>query len=114
MFKFSYRPSERIWDNSILTKRLARYRDILLGKRVARYLIAKKLAVEEFESSNLDNIWKTHEKARSKFRILLKEIDTDKIKIDDLKNPEISFLDLKAILADNMLKIVIFVKGDAE
>ena len=57
MFRFRYRPSERIWDNSILTKRLARYRDILLGKRVARYLIAKKIAVEEFEGRNVLKIF---------------------------------------------------------
>ena len=106
MFRITRMPSESIWQDSLLSERLARYRAICKGKKFARYLIAKKIPINSFDESETDikKMWKLHEEAHLQFNDLLKQLDAENLILEELKNPEINYLDLKAKIADKMLE----------
>lgn len=106
MFRLIRMPSESIWQDPVLAERLARYVAIFKGKKIARYLIAKKIPIDRLseEENNLEKMWKMHKEARFKFNKLLKEIDDDKSKLEDIYDPKTSFIDLKVKLAGKILE----------
>jgi putative pyruvate formate lyase activating enzyme len=102
---FLYRPdAANVWKNAEVCKRYARYRGILDGKRNARYLIVKKIAIKDSLDQSLDKLWKVHEKAAEEFKVLLKKVDNEEVDFKELPTPETSFLDLKEKIAYEMLK----------
>ncbi|MHA1969037.1 MAG: radical SAM protein [Candidatus Hodarchaeales archaeon] len=106
MFRLVRMPSESIWKDPILTERLARYKSIFKGEKIARYLIAKKISIEGLtdEENKIDKMWELHKKARMEFNLLLKEVDEKKVELDEISDPDLSFLDLKVKLAFRILE----------
>lgn len=102
--------ADRVWQDPEVCQRFSRYYDIMHNKRIARYLIAKRVPVEELvcESSYveipLEKLWAEHDTAVSRFRALLKQIDAEKIDYNSLDTPNYSFLDLKADILRHVLK----------
>ncbi|MHA1502254.1 MAG: hypothetical protein ACTSSB_10435 [Candidatus Heimdallarchaeota archaeon] len=102
---FLFRPdATNVWKNQKVVRRYQRYRDILDGKKTARYLIAKSIPVDIALDSPLEKLWKAHEKASITFTKTLSKIDENKLSINDTPKPEISFVDLKEKIAFEMLK----------
>lgn len=106
MFRLVRMPSESIWKDPVLTERLARYKTIFQGEKIARYLIAKKIPIEGLSKgeNQIKKMWELHKKARMRFSTLLKEVDEKKVKLEEIINPELSFLDLKVKLALKILE----------
>ena len=102
---FLYRPdAANVWKNEKVQQRYKRYKGILDGKRTARYLISKRLAVESDLDLPLDKLWKLHDNAANEFPKLLAKIDTEGFEIKNLPIPNTSFLDLKEKIALEILK----------
>ena len=80
--------------------------------KLARYLIAKKTPiVEEFgEDSPMEKLWFLHEITQGKFDSLLEKMNEFAgkgeafKKLDELKTPKVSYLDLKALIAERILE----------
>ncbi|MHA2136795.1 MAG: radical SAM protein [Candidatus Hodarchaeales archaeon] len=99
-------PSESIWKDPLLSKRLARYRAICQGTKMARFLIAKKTPVDYLDDSENDvkELWKIHKEVQFNFKELLKDIDKGNLVLKNIKTPEMSFMDLKVKIADMILE----------
>ena len=102
---FISRPdATNVWKNEEVIRRYQRYRDILDGKKTARYLIAKSIPVDITLDKPLDELWKAHEKASVVFNTTLEKIDSNKMSINEITKPTISFVELKEKIAYEMLK----------
>ena len=103
---FLYRPdAAKVWENEEVCKRYPRYKALLDGKKIARYLIAKKTTIEiSLEKKSLEQLWKIHEKPAKEFKKLIKKIDSNEINFNDLPTPKTSFLDLKEKIANKTLE----------
>ena len=101
-----------VWELDDVKKRLGRYFNIMQDTRLARYLIAKKtpLVGEIDEDSTMEKLWFLHESARGKFESLLEKMDEFEgegeafKKLEELETPKVSFLDLKALIAERILE----------
>ena len=80
---FILRPdATNVWKNKTVCKRYSRYKGILDGNRIPRYLITKKIGIETSLDEPLNVLWKAHEQAAKEFKKLIKNIDSGKITID--------------------------------
>jgi putative pyruvate formate lyase activating enzyme len=102
---FLFRPdATNVWKDQKVVQRYQRYRDILDGKKTARYLIAKKVSVDIAVDSSLEELWKSHEKATTDFNEIIQKIDTETLSVNDLPKPKVSFVDLKEKIANEILR----------
>ncbi len=85
-------------------KSLARYFAVMEGKFPARFLVSKRVKVKIDLSASDEDLWRAHERGLNDFRQLLTDIDKGKTKLENLKRPEPSLLDLKVELARRILK----------
>ena len=85
-------------------KSLARYFAVMEGKLPARFLVCKRVKVRTNLSASDEELWRAHERGLKEFRKLLSRINAGKAKLEDLKKPETSLLDLKVELAKRILK----------
>ncbi|NHJ03321.1 MAG: radical SAM protein [Candidatus Heimdallarchaeota archaeon] len=102
---FIFRPdAANVWENSKVVERYSRYKGILDGKKIARYLITKKIPVEISETDSLEKLWIEHDKIGKKYIEIISQIDNGNLMIQELETPKISFLDLKEKIAWKMLR----------
>ncbi|MGC9778121.1 MAG: radical SAM protein [Candidatus Heimdallarchaeota archaeon] len=102
---FLYRPdAANVWKNEEIRKRYKRYRGILDGTNIPRYLITKKISANFSFDDSIKELWKIHDKAAKKFNETIKKIDKEEISFEDLEVPGLSFLDLKEHIAHEILK----------
>jgi putative pyruvate formate lyase activating enzyme len=85
-------------------KSLQRYFAVMEGKLPARFLVCKRVGVRSELSASDEELWSAHERGLKEFRKLLSRIDAGKAKLEDLKRPKTSLLDLKVELARRILK----------
>ncbi len=85
-------------------KSLARYFAVMEGKLPARFLVCKRVEVKIDLSTSDEELWRAHERGLKEFRRLLSRIDEGKVKLEELKQPDVSLLDLKVELAKRILK----------
>jgi len=83
---------------------LRRYFAVMEGKLPARFLVCKRVNVNVDLSASDEELWGAHERGLNEFRKLLTDIDKDKTKLENSKQPEPSLLDLKVELAKRILK----------
>ncbi len=93
-----------IWGNSEVKKRLNHYYEVMKDLRPAKYRVVKKIDVEE-NPSNLETkeLWNLHKKASKIFKQTYYDIIREKEKLEDIPEPEYSFLDLKIELVKRMI-----------
>jgi putative pyruvate formate lyase activating enzyme len=82
---------------------LGRYIKIIRDQLPAKFMISKRLAVNFNPASSEDVLWRAHAAAMRKFRALERQIDAGKAKLEDIKTPRQSLLDLKIALADKIM-----------
>ncbi|MHA2171497.1 MAG: radical SAM protein [Candidatus Kariarchaeaceae archaeon] len=105
IFRLLRPDSLSVWKDPVVLTRFNRYKSIIDGEKLARYLIAKKTPINiELHDLALDEAWDSHEKARISFNKFLMQIDEGKTNFDTLPVPSPSFFDLKVWLAKNVLK----------
>lgn len=94
-----------VWQDPIVLTRFKRYKSIIDGEKVARYLIAKKTPIDiKLSDLSLDDAWEGHEKGREIFNEFLSQVDAEEIDFDKLPEPSTSFFDLKIWIANKILK----------
>jgi putative pyruvate formate lyase activating enzyme len=81
---------------------LARYFDTMEDKKLAKFVIAKKLLACK-ENDSTEKLWQLHDKLTQEYLSFEKEIDLSRKNIKDLETPKQSFLDLKIELANRIL-----------
>ncbi len=102
---FLHRPdAANVWKNEAVCNRYLRYKGILDGNKIPRYLITKKLAVDISFEEPLEKLWNAHEQAAIEFKELLMKVDSEKILLNELPSPEKSFLDLKEKITYKILE----------
>jgi len=83
---------------------LHRYFEVMEGNLPARFLVCKRVSVKVELSANDEALWRAHDHALRDFRKLLVDVDAHRVKLEDLKQPDPSLLDLKVELARRILK----------
>ena len=83
---------------------LRRYFAVMEGKLPARFRLCKRVEVKVDFSCGDDELWSAHEHGLKDFRGLLSRVDVGKVKLEDLKHPDVSLLGLKVELAKRILK----------
>lgn len=96
--------SKRALKNRGAKKALSRYFSVMLNDLPARFRICKKVPVKVDLDLGEEELWRAHERGLEDFRNYLKKIDGDEVKLEELKNPKKSLLDLKVELAHRILK----------
>ncbi len=84
-------------------KSLSRYFAVMEGKLPARFLVCKRVPAKVGLSVSDGELWRAHERGLKEFRKLLTDIDKGKTKLENLKQPDPSLLDLKVELAKRIL-----------
>ncbi|KPV63371.1 MAG: Replication factor C small subunit [Candidatus Bathyarchaeota archaeon BA1] len=83
---------------------LARYFDVMQNDKPAKFLIAKKLPAHYNDGDPLPKLWETHEQLTEEFYRLEKEIDSHQKSLEELNDPQKSYLDLKIEIANRILE----------
>ncbi|MFX1296040.1 MAG: pyruvate formate lyase-activating protein [Promethearchaeota archaeon] len=109
MWKIMRPDAEKIWKNKEILSRFSYYFAIINKKKIARYLITKKVpvSIELNNSTPLEKLWDKHSHAAGKFNKLFQELDTQQNSskyLDSLDTPQTSLLDLKIELANRILR----------
>ena len=93
---------------SVLTNKkarasLARYFYVMQDEKAAKFLIARKLPAEFAREDTTEDLWKQHAALTEKFYDLESEIDVRIKNLQEMANPERSYLDLKIEIARRIL-----------
>ncbi|MFW9919946.1 MAG: 4Fe-4S cluster-binding domain-containing protein, partial [Candidatus Thorarchaeota archaeon] len=93
----------KAWKDPETVRRLSRYRDVIDGKRWAKYLLAKDLPCDTRLDESDQFLWAAHSELHHKFIAYVKHIDSgaQRQEPDELQR---SFLDLKVELARRIIK----------
>jgi len=111
VFRLLRPDANRVWQDEKIVKRFPRYKGIIDGEQIARYLIAKSISVEfndDFALENLENLLK--EKSLEFNQLLTKDVE-------ELKNRKIvskSYIDLAESIANRYLESCIFCERQCE
>ncbi len=90
--------------DELAKKSLARYFAIVHNKKMAKFLIAKKVTAEFGSNDSLEALWKQHTHYTEEFLSIEHQIDRGVIDFNAVPLPEKSYLDLKIKIANKMLE----------
>ncbi len=99
-----------VWENSEVRRRLSWYYAVMRDERPARFLICRRIAapVRDLKGLALEELWRIHDELASEFWKVLRLVEKGEVKLEELEEAEVSFLDVKIELAYRMLKSCIF------
>ncbi|MFX0023140.1 MAG: radical SAM protein [Candidatus Hermodarchaeota archaeon] len=103
--------SVSVWKNQEILKRFSKYRGIIDGTQVARYLIAKTVECEYNSSSSIEDLEKLLQEKSYEFKDILER------DVEDIKNRELvskSYIHLAETLANKYLENCIFCERQCE
>ncbi|MBS7654354.1 MAG: LAGLIDADG family homing endonuclease [Candidatus Bathyarchaeia archaeon] len=83
---------------------LSRYFAVMMDRKPAKFMIAKRVPAEFDENDTLEDLWAEHEKITEEFYKLQGEIDSGRRNLEDISVPEKSYLDLKINIANKILE----------
>jgi putative pyruvate formate lyase activating enzyme len=83
---------------------LARYFDVMQNGKVAKFMVAQKLAASFSKDNSTAKLWKTHNRLLKEFLQFEKKIDSRLTSLEELEMPPQSFLDLKIEIANRILE----------
>lgn len=102
---FLFRPdAANVWKNSRVRECYRRYKGIIDGIYLPRYLLTKKIPADFSPDKPLDKLWSIHDEIAQDFPSFVKEIDAGEKKYQELSTPSSSFLDLKTTIVNRMLE----------
>ncbi len=100
----AFRPdASRVWKDPGVLKRLSRYRSIIDGNHLAKYLLAKDIICDVGLNATSHTLWKKHEQLSTEFKGYVESIDAGGERTSDLAAAS-TFLDLKVELALRILR----------
>jgi len=93
-------------DQSTFSDHFTNYLGVMKGGRLAKYLIAKKVDVDVAKDENftLKQLWELHDKAKRNFQELNSSFGNKPLEFQDLPRPSFSYLDLKLLIAHNIVE----------
>ncbi|MFW9943054.1 MAG: radical SAM protein [Candidatus Thorarchaeota archaeon] len=103
--------SESVWQNEEILRRFSRYRGIIDGNEIARYLIAKTIECDFNPTDSIENLETLLQEKSLEFNELLDE-DIEKIKYR--KTSSLSYIHLAEIIANKYLESCIFCERQCE
>ena len=86
-----------------IKKIFPRYINIVKKDLPANFQIANKIVVEIEKNMSEEEIWKEHRNLMNRFKETRAAIDKGKLILDDLEKPRFSLIDLKIMMARNIL-----------
>jgi putative pyruvate formate lyase activating enzyme len=102
MWKIANLDAEAVLHDELAKRSLARYFDAMQNKKLAKFLIAKRLPAEFNETASLATLWKEHEVLTEDFHKIENKIDTGKE--PRFPSPTKSYFDLKIEIAHRILQ----------
>lgn len=103
-----------IWDDAQTKNNLRWYYAVSSNEMPAKYLIAKKVAVEFHRNEDQDALWKLHEDATSDFLALWQKIKNNSLELSQLEDANQNLMDLNVELVNRMLKKCNFCKWNCK
>jgi len=95
----------RIWRYKEVKDRLQHYYSVMTNNRPAKYRVVKRVPVEErLQELSWKDLWKLHEEKSKEFKELYNKVINEKTDVEDLRVPEVSFLDLKVFIVEEMVR----------
>ncbi|MDI6806292.1 MAG: radical SAM protein [Candidatus Aenigmarchaeota archaeon] len=91
----------------LVKKILPRYVKVAKNELPAKFQITKRIScigINDEKTLTEDELWELHMKATKEFYKVVKKIDEKKLKLEDLKIPKFSLLDLKILLTKIIMK----------
>ncbi|MBS3795992.1 MAG: radical SAM protein [Candidatus Thorarchaeota archaeon] len=104
MSRFVRPNSKKVWNNPDANERMSRYRAIIDDRRWAKYLLTKDIEADVELDASTDKLWDVHKQLSEKFQEHLGNVDDEGKRIGEAEQPEQSFLNLKAELAQRILQ----------
>ena len=111
VFKILRKDAITIWQNDEILKRFPRYKGIIDGSQIARYLIAKTIECDYESGDSIENLEIVLKEKSLEFNELLKK------DIEEIKSPKIStnsYINLTETLANKYLERCIFCERQCE
>lgn len=93
-----------VLNDEMARRSLGRYFAVMQNEKPAKILIAKKLRADFSEKDSLEKLWQEHARLTEEFHELEREIDNERKILEDMPNPEKSYLDLKIEIANRVLR----------
>ncbi|HDD63968.1 MAG: pyruvate formate lyase-activating protein [Thermoprotei archaeon] len=98
-----------VWKNTEVKRRLSHYYRVMTNKRPAKYLIVKRVEVnDDIDDMSYEELWNLHDKISNEFTRIYGEIVREEILPENLdkylSKPKVSFLDLKIKLVNIMIR----------
>lgn len=103
MWKFLRPDAVAVLDDEMAKKSLNRYFAVMQNKKLAKFLIAKKVPAEFSKQDSIEELWQKHEKLTQEFCNFEKQIDSNQLSPQKIPTPEKSYLDLKIEIANKIL-----------
>jgi len=104
MWKLLRSDAIAVLGDELAKKSLGRYFAVMQNRKLAKFMIAKKLPAEFNKSDSLGQLWKEHAKRTCDSVMIEHEIDTGQKCFQDMSAPEKSYLDLKIEIARRILQ----------
>ena len=111
VFRILRPDSDSVWQNEEILKRFSRYKGIIDGNQIARYLIAKTIDCDYDSSDSIENLEMLLKEKSLEFNILLKE------DIEEIRHRQTfsnSYIHLSETLANKYLESCIFCERQCE
>jgi len=93
-----------VLNDKMARKSLARYFSVIKDEKPAKFILAKKLPAEFSEMDSIKELWQKHAEVTQTFCKFEKEIDARQRSLQNMPNPEKSYLDLKIEIAERILE----------
>lgn len=96
-----------VWEYDEVRDRLSWYYSVMTNEKPAKYLIVKRIEspVDPYSGSvSVEDLWKIHDKLSAEFRATWGKIRNGSLKIEELPVPKHSLLDVKVVLAYELMK----------
>jgi len=97
-----------VWRHPEVRERLAWYRAVMLNQKPAKFRICKRVGTDERPNDvaqlSDEELWHLHGRLAGEFRRVWKEIREGTLSLEELGQPSTSFLHVKALLAERMLR----------
>jgi putative pyruvate formate lyase activating enzyme len=91
-------------DDPMVKRILPRYVKVVEGRLPANFQLAKRIIADLDRDLNNKQLWEMHKGLMKKFYETKEVVDKGKLKISDLEQPRFSLLDLKVVLAKDIIK----------
>jgi putative pyruvate formate lyase activating enzyme len=93
-----------VLEEEVAKRSLCRYFAVLRNRSPAKFMIAKKLPAKFTSDDSMEKLLQNHAELVERFCRIEKEIDAERLKIEELETSEKSFLDLKIEIAKRILQ----------